>query len=508
MNALSGNRTLVTDSDGNFRMNNLAAAVYVVSASYPAYVAPPYDPLEPGNYHRIGESVRLELVRGGVITGTVTNAAGEPVISVRVRAQMVRDSRGGDPLPFAFREQSTDDRGIYRIFGLTPGTYVVFAGGGGSQGFQLNPYGLDVPTYAPSSTRDTAAEVNVHGGEEANADIRYRGEQGRTISGTVKVGSPNAATITLTQAGSRGMPAGATFQYPGMPGFSFMGVGDGEYEVVAQEVSTAQTTLFPDLSISEAKRVTVKGADVTGLELTTKPLARVSGRVALEPSKAAECQNKRGPLFVETLVVLHPPEKETREIFPNLRMIGASSTVDEKGGFLMRNVVPGKYLIEPRFYARYWYLDSVSTGAAQKTDAAGNWTTIKFGDQLTNVTVTLAEGAASLRGRLTAETGAEVPSGLVVYLMPADRERALDVLRFFVAPVNADGTFAFNNLPPGRYFTSTKTLDPQTATMNKLRLPEAAEARAKLRRAAETQKSTLELKPCQNLTDYKLAAKP
>jgi carboxypeptidase family protein len=508
MNALSGNRTSPTDSDGNFRVNNLAAAVYFVSASFPAYVTPPYDPMDPSNFHRVGESVRLELVRGGVITGTVTNAAGEPVISVRVRAQMVRDSRGQDPPPFSFREQSTDDRGIYRIFGLMPGTYVVCAGGGSSQGFQLNPYSLDVPTYSPSSNRDTAAEVNVRGGEEANADIRYRGEQGRTISGTVKLASANAATLTLTQAGTRGMPAGATFQYPGTPGFSFMGIGDGEYEVTAQEVSTSQTNLFPDLSISDPKRVTVKGADVTGIELTTKPLARVSGRIALEPSKTPECQNKRPPLFVETVVVLQPPEKEMREIFPNLRMIGASSTVDEKGGFLMRNVVPGKYVIEPRFYARYWYLDSINTGAAQKTDMAGNWTTIKFGDQLTTVTISLAEGAASIRGRLMAEAGAEVPSGLVVYLMPADREKALDVLRFFVASVDADGTFAFNNLPPGRYFTLTKPLDAQTATLKKLRMPEAAEARAKLRRVAETQKSTLELKPCQNLTDYKLTAKP
>ncbi len=507
-NSPGGSRTVPTDSDGNFRINNLGASIYLVNAAFPAYVAPPYDPMDPNSFHRIGESVRLELARGAVITGTVTNVAGEPVIGVRVRVQMVRDARGQDPLPFAYREQTTDDRGIYRIFGLTPGAYVVSAGGGGSQGFQLNPYGLDIPTYAPSSTRDTAAEVNVRGGEEANADIRYRGEQGRTISGTVKVGSANGATVTLTEAGTRGIPSAATFQYPGTSGFSFFGVGDGEYEIVAQEVSTTQTTMFPDLSVSEARRVTVKGADVTGIELTTKPLARFSGRVALEPSKTPECQNKRRPLFAETLVVLHPPEKEMREIFPNLRMMGASSVVDEKGGFLMRNVVPGKYLIEPRFYARYWYLDSITTGAAQKTDAAANWTTIKFGDQLTNVTVTLAEGAASLRGRLTAQAGAEAPSGLLVYLVPAEREKALDVLRFFVAPVNTDGTFAFNNLPPGRYLTLTKTLDAQTATANKLRMPEAADARAKLRRAAETQKTPLELKPCQNLTAYKLAAKP
>jgi hypothetical protein len=41
----------------------------------------------------------------------------------------------------------------------------------------------------------------------------------------------------------------------------------------------------------------------------------------------------------------------------------------------------------------------------------------------------------------------------------------------------------------------------------KLRSPESAEARTKLRRAAESQKSDVELKPCQTLTDYQLSFK-
>jgi hypothetical protein len=83
----------------------------------------------------------------------------------------------------------------------------------------------------------------------------------------------------------------------------------------------------------------------------------------------------------------------------------------------------------------------------------------------------------------------------------------LDVSRYFVTPFAADGTFAFNNLPPGRYFTLQQTLDPETNTPAKLRLPESAEARTKLRRKAETQKTELQLKPCQNLTEHQLPAK-
>jgi hypothetical protein len=80
----------MTDAEGNFRINGLGPALYFVSAYYPAYVTQPADALWPFNYYRIGDTVRLELMRGGVITGTVVNATGDPVIGVRVRAVMVR----------------------------------------------------------------------------------------------------------------------------------------------------------------------------------------------------------------------------------------------------------------------------------------------------------------------------------------------------------------------------------------------------------------------------------
>jgi hypothetical protein len=102
---------------------------------------------------------------------------------------------------------------------------------------------------------------------------------------------------------------------------------------------------------------------------------------------------------------------------------------------------------------------------------------------------------------------ADIPSGFGVYLVPAEREKAADVLRYFMATVQSDGTFALNNLPPGRYLALVQSLDAQTNTLAKLRLPESTETRTKLRRAAESQKTNLELKPCQNLTDYELSMK-
>ena len=53
------------------------------------------------------------------------------------------------------------------------------------------------------------------------------------------------------------------------------------------------------MAISEPQRIKVRGADVTGIELTTKPLGSISGRVALEESKVPGCKGKRRPVFGE-----------------------------------------------------------------------------------------------------------------------------------------------------------------------------------------------------------------
>lgn len=506
-------QTSMTDAEGNFRINGLGPALYFVSAYYPAHVTPPTDAVWPFTYYRVGDSVRLELMRGGVITGTVLNATGDPVIGVRVRAVMVRTAKGEPPraVSASYQERTTDDRGVYRLFGLPTGTYLVSAGGSTStQASNLNPYDTDLPTYSPSSTRDAAGEISLRAGEEVTADIRYRGEPGHSISGSMKVTGPSNGSIALTQAGGT-MTVANAFQMPMARGFQFPGIPDGEYDLIATELKqpAPQSGAPPTMFMSEPKRVVVKGADVTGLELVTRPLASISGRVVLEPAKVAACEGKRRPLFTEMLVALQRPDKENTEKaeLPYVRLLPTPASPDTNGNFALRNLSPGRYLPDPRFYARYWYLSSISTPATPKIDSAANWTTIKFGDQITNFTITLAEGAASIRGRLKPVDGAAIPSGFGVYLIPGEREKAADVLRYFLTTVQSDGTFSLNNLPPGRYLTVAQSLDAQMNTLAKLRLPESVETRTKLRRAAESEKTNLELKPCQNLTDFELSIK-
>jgi carboxypeptidase family protein len=514
-------RSTSTDTNGNFQVGGLDPLAYIVSASFPAYVAVPRDPdSSQAPYNRIGDSVRLQLIKGGVITGAVTSSDGEPVVRVQVQAYMIRDGNGRPPrYGGPFRERTTDDRGIYRIYGLAAGTYVVSAGGGRNfGGFNLNPYEADIPTYAPSSTRDTAMEVNLNvGGEVSNVDIRYRGEPGHVISGNAvdpaATTPPSGFTILLSPI-SNGVPQGSlpSFQSPGSRGFSFYGIADGDYDLVAQ-------TYFPsgEWALSEFRRVKVRGADISGVELIIKPLASISGRIFLEESKAADCKGKRWPLFGETLITPWHDEKIATKDQPQFPWsLGGPAVPDKQGDFTLRNLAPGQYRFHTRPLAKYWYLQSISfrpsvtpkTKAAptnRPVDAARNWTTVKQGERLSGLTVTLAGGAASLKGQIKLAEGQKLPPKVFIYLVPAEPEKAEDVLRFFASLVAPDGSFALNNLPPGQYLTIAKAAgENESNVLSKLRLPDELEARRKLRQEAILAKTEIELKPCQNILDYKL----
>ncbi|MGH9904698.1 MAG: carboxypeptidase regulatory-like domain-containing protein, partial [Pyrinomonadaceae bacterium] len=402
-----------TDRDGTFRLSGLDRVAYSLSAQAPGYTPLPRDPdsTQP-TYYRVGDSVTMVMIKGGVITGSVTTSDGEPLVGLVVRAQMLRDG-DGRPSRYGgiFRERTTDDRGVYRIYGLPSGTYLVMAGGGGRNywGSDTNPYEDDAPTYSPSSARDTAAEINVRTGEEtANVDIRYRGDPGYRVSGTVsgsQAAEPQGYNLILTSTLDGGSQwSSSSYQPAGNPGFVIYGVADGDYDVTATSFSSNGES-----SISEPKRIKVRGADVGGVELTTKPLGSVAGRLILEASKAIECKGKRRPMFTETLVSAWHNEKDKAKDQPQyVWSFGGPRLPDESGNFSLRNLAAGQYHFIVRFFAKYWYLRSISwqppasaagesPGANRSVDGARNWLTVKPGDRLSGLAITLAEGAASLR---------------------------------------------------------------------------------------------------------------
>lgn len=430
---------------------------------------------------------------------------------------MLRDSNGRPPrYGPPFRQQPTDDRGIYRIYGLASGTYIVSAGGNGNfTDFNSAEYESHAPTYAPSSTRDNAREISVRAGEETTSvDIHYRGDPGHVISGIAK--EPNTTAIArgfnirLTSVLS-GISQW-TFQPPGSRGFAISGIADGDYDITAQIFSSGG-----DVAISEPHRIKVRGADVTGIDLTAKPLGSMSGRVALEESKVPECEGKRRPVLGETLVTPWHNEKNDAKNMPQFFWsLGTPTIPDKQGDFILRNLAPGQYRFSARFFAKYWFLKSISLPPSttmvvgsrtnRPTDAARNWTTVKSGARVGGLIINLGEGAASFHGQIKTVENQKLPTRLFASLVPAELENAEDVLRFFALMVSPDGSFAFNNLPPGRYWAIAQPApESEPDLQSKLRLPDQAEARAKLRQEAEAAKNSVELKPCQNVANYSLS---
>jgi hypothetical protein len=319
-------------------------------------------------------------------------------------------------------------------------------------------------------------------------------------------------SVTLTStldAGSQWNET--TYQSPGMPGFSFAGVADGDYDVTAQ-------SYLPDggRSISESKRIKVRGADVTGIEIATKPLASISGRVMLEDSNAPECKGKRRAAVTETLVSAWHNDNEAAKAQPQfIWSLGGPAYPKDNGEVALRNLAAGQYQIITRLFAKYWYLRSISLPgssgqqANRSTDVASNWMTLRPAEQLTGLTVTLAEGAGSLQGQVKLNEGETLPGRLYVYLVPVEREKEQDVLRFFASPVSAAKEIAVNHIPPGRYWILAQpALEGAMPTLTKLRLPDEKETRAKLRHDAEQLKIEIEFKPCQNVTAYELPLRP
>jgi len=522
-------KSVTTDSEGKFQAVDLAPGLYTVNASLPGFVTTQDAVVGSGEpkFYRPGDSVNISLLKGGVITGTVRDANGEPVVAVAVRAVRLRDANAR-PLSRAFSYSQpwmTDDRGIYRIFGLEPGTYIVKAGGGFDFSGIPNAYDSDAPTFYPSSTRDTATEVQVRSGEEATGtDIRYRGERGRTISGIVSgVNDPNlryGLNVTLALSSS-GAYESTTFVQPGAkPSFSFSGVGDGEYELTAQQGLGGGDNAF-----SPPRHVTVKGSDVTGIELPLAPLASITGSVFLEAPPKETCGDKRGATLLETIISARRDEKAPSPEAARAPFFFVNGGVpDDQGKFTIHNMLTGSYRLTVRLLSDAWYIRSITLPAAPivrptgaqskpaetKSAQAASVITLKTGDHITNVTVNIAQDAANLRGRVApAVEGVALPANLKVYLVPSERERAEDVLRYSEVAIESDGAFTLANLAPGRYFIIIRPA-PENDPLERTPRPLAWDttARAKLRREAETANVAIELKPCQRVSDQALRYAP
>ncbi len=284
-------KTVFTDTAGRFAVPDLPGGRYSLSATKGGYVRMSYGakrPDRPGTPVNLAEGQRLtdlslRLPRGGVISGRILDDTGGPAQGVQVRLLQYRMQQGERALTSALggslMGETTDDRGMYRLYGLPPGEYVVAASPRNSNIGEIRastpdeirsalaalqqpatpapPAGQPLPpprdyvtvgfapVYFPGSPSISGASTIALGPGEERSGVDFSLQIVRTakIEGSVVVPSgfsPQSVTLTMLPVGPQVGPGilGSTFLNRVTPGadgkFTYAAVPPGQYTINAR----------------------------------------------------------------------------------------------------------------------------------------------------------------------------------------------------------------------------------------------------------------------------------
>jgi len=440
---------VVTDAEGRYRITGVAPGAYRVSVFAPVHaIEGERDPLTPGKTINLAEGDNVEgldfaLTRGAVITGKVTDDKDRPVIAAPVNAY--KFGPDGDRQRFnlfnpMYMRWETDDRGVYRIFGLEAGRYLVAAGFDSSERRTSGGYR---PTFYPNAADEAQARVVEveSGGEAANVDIRVAAlAKGYVVTGRVvdaDSGEP-VPGVTVTYGaviggrfglgtGMRMTNALGEFRFENLPPNSY-----GARVIYSDARGLGAATLGPDVKFD------VVDGDVGGLEIKAYRGATISGVVAVEGSNDPALRAKLAQVNLFTLggsggIMLSKFSEGNGAISPD-------------GTFKLSNVQPGKVRVMAGFFRpiRFALLRVEHNGVEVKA------LDVNAGDQITGVRLVFAYGNGVIAGRVEVKGGS----------LPADVRmkayyRRIGASLAFESPksieVDGRGQFLFEGLTQGTY---------------------------------------------------------
>ncbi len=420
----------VTDEDGHYRIKNLPADTYQVLVSAPAYVQSDGRKTVAVGKHEVLENVDITLVRGGVITGRVTDADGRPVIEEEVFFSLTTPSRG---LPY-MRPVRTDDRGVYRAFGLPAGRYTVSAGKDSISSFG-SARAWRQRTYHPSAVNAAdATKIEVNEGSEAiNVDItlarpvsRYAA-RGRIIDGDTSQPLPNARIgiqlFFVNGSTSRGTAAESTKDGE----FKIENLPPGKYAVYLDSQTDSEW-------FSEAVRFEVIDQDVEGLLIRTSKGGSVSGGVVLEGTHEPTVNPN---LAGHKLSAFVSDENNQRTML--------YANINQDGSFRLTGLPPGRLMLNlPQNQERLRLMRIERDGVVYPRGIE-----IKEREQIAGLRVIVSQANGTIRGLLKLPEGFELPetARLVVSV------RRIEDPTIFISPVEVDGRgqFLLQNLVAGTY---------------------------------------------------------
>ncbi|HEY6359059.1 MAG TPA: carboxypeptidase-like regulatory domain-containing protein, partial [Vicinamibacterales bacterium] len=419
--------------DGWFVFSDLPAGRLSLNATTPGYTGGAYKQTRPGGSsqplvltdgERLGDGA-LKRWKQASITGTVTDETGEPVVGVFVRV-LRRTIVGGRPvLQMSGAGRSTDDRGVYRAFDITPGDYVVCL----------------------PATQTTIPVASLDGGQP-NGATTTTGPDGSTV--VVITGGPGVPFV-----GGSGERLGDLILQGGGMGGRGQAVSPPTSDTGA--VLVYQTTFFPAATVSSrAETITLKSGEArTGVDLqvTPVPTMRVSGTI-VGPEGPAQGVGLH-------LITADPDLGLSMDTSPD---DVATTISDPRGQFTFLGVPHGEYVLQAvRNARRTFTLDAsgsiLNPGAAPPTDPtlwAAAAVSVDRSD-VTGLSVVLQPGL-QVTGRLVFEGASSQPDVTqlqrpnVVRLAPLQTGAGRGGGPVFQATtVSPSGSFVSSGYEPGRY---------------------------------------------------------
>jgi len=401
--------------------------------------------VEPG---RTLEPVELRLPKGASITGRVLDDAGDPLADMQVTVGRAVPVNGRLQFRSLGLTATTDDRGEYRIGGLSSGSFVVNAFGWAAPAAPLTrsrlaarPFSIFYP-HTPFLGQ--ARPVTLRPGEDLTAiDVVYTPETMvmPTVSGRVidPRGLGSRASILAASAadgigaatrsiGGGVQPTGE-FQFPLPP---------GDYVLTAQAGDMMAT--IP---------LTVDRADVSGLEFVLVKSARLMGRLIFDGTSPR-------PANAAVMAV-------TQGVGNPMSMRGPSA-VRSNGAFVLSDVI-GVCELQV-FGTPGWHVKAIRAAGRDLLDVPIEF---KGGEELRDVEIVLTDRTAELGGVIT---GLPAGANVSVLVFPDDPRQTAHRARRVRADQN--GRFLAADLMPGTYLAALAAdVDdgqwPTTAYLNRFR---------------------------------------
>ncbi|MEW6125494.1 MAG: carboxypeptidase regulatory-like domain-containing protein [Acidobacteriota bacterium] len=455
-----------TNDDGTFRFNGIEAGRYKLSVHAPTmlYVVgqdnESIDKTFTVGKDDVIENINFALIRGGVITGRVIDADGKPVIGEVVNA--IRQ-RGSDKEPYQRRVTGgiesflTDDRGIYRIYGLANGRYKIAVGGDSTFPGQSVQRGKRArQTYYPGVADASAAkEVEITDANEVQGvDIKVEAVPSTyAISGRVidaETGKPVPhAVVKYSSFGTSFNPLSISANAQGE--FKIQGVRNNNYMLEAVNPSDEAKDYY-----SEKAEFNLKDANVENIEIRLHQAVTISGQAFIDGSSDPMYMEKLSQATISAVSRDEGSGSLLKNSTDSVARIGAD------GNFIFRGLMPGSAYIRPMVYSGlpgFWITKVERTGANKELK-------LSRGEAINDVRLYVAPRTCKIRGQVKI-IGGTLPAGTSLdvsfyRLINGESDYPYNAKNNTSVEVDANGRFIIEYLIAGDYElgVSTQTANP------------------------------------------------